>query len=274
MIFFKIYLISIISDEIPSKKPINIEDQIAKDENGRRRFHGAFTGGFSAGFWNTVGSQEGFTPNTFKSSRSEKGQMRITKPTDYMDDEDRGEFGIAPQRIQAKVDFDGSNSNKRKLDKPSNGPIPGIPVLHDLLKPVHDKIAVRILKKMGWKDGQGVGARITSKEKKRAIERNQKELYLLKKYGCDMGPFNLGSTEATTSKLESDEDESDNEEITFAPDDFDPYVATIKENRFGLGYSGLLGSLESTKSKHINLFEMVDMNNKKISIAGQAFGIN
>ena len=30
-------------------------DQTVRDENGRRRLHGAFTGGFSAGYWNTVG---------------------------------------------------------------------------------------------------------------------------------------------------------------------------------------------------------------------------
>lgn len=30
-----------------------------RDEQGRRRFHGAFTGGFSAGYYNTVGSKEG-----------------------------------------------------------------------------------------------------------------------------------------------------------------------------------------------------------------------
>ena len=29
------------------------------DEQGRRRLHGAFTGGFSAGYFNTVGSKEG-----------------------------------------------------------------------------------------------------------------------------------------------------------------------------------------------------------------------
>lgn len=58
---FTLLTIAIISDEIPSKKPIQIEDQIVKDENGRRRFHGAFTGGFSAGYWNTVGSKEGST---------------------------------------------------------------------------------------------------------------------------------------------------------------------------------------------------------------------
>jgi hypothetical protein len=29
-------------------------EQIATDEEGRRRFHGAFTGGYSAGYFNTV----------------------------------------------------------------------------------------------------------------------------------------------------------------------------------------------------------------------------
>jgi hypothetical protein len=47
------------ADEIPSKKPMQVEDMVVKDENGRRRFHGAFTGGFSAGYWNTVGSKDG-----------------------------------------------------------------------------------------------------------------------------------------------------------------------------------------------------------------------
>lgn len=33
---------------------------MVKDEKGRfKRFHGAFTGGFSAGYFNTVGTKEG-----------------------------------------------------------------------------------------------------------------------------------------------------------------------------------------------------------------------
>ena len=44
-------------DEAVPKKKVNVEDQVVTDENGRRRFHGAFTGGFSAGFFNTVGSR-------------------------------------------------------------------------------------------------------------------------------------------------------------------------------------------------------------------------
>ena len=42
------------------------------DEQGRRRFHGAFTGGFSAGHFNTVGSEGGFVPSTFVSTRGAK----------------------------------------------------------------------------------------------------------------------------------------------------------------------------------------------------------
>jgi G patch domain-containing protein 1 len=34
-------------------------NQQVTDEKGRRRFHGAFTGGYSAGYYNTVGSKEG-----------------------------------------------------------------------------------------------------------------------------------------------------------------------------------------------------------------------
>lgn len=37
-----------------------MQEQTVKDEKGRyKRFHGAFTGGFSAGYFNTVGSKEG-----------------------------------------------------------------------------------------------------------------------------------------------------------------------------------------------------------------------
>lgn len=48
-----------VADE-PLKKPVPLHEQTVKDEKGRyKRFHGAFTGGFSAGYFNTVGSKEG-----------------------------------------------------------------------------------------------------------------------------------------------------------------------------------------------------------------------
>ena len=48
------------------------------DEQGRQRFHGAFTGGFSAGYFNTVGSAEGFQPKTFVSSRAARAEKKST----------------------------------------------------------------------------------------------------------------------------------------------------------------------------------------------------
>lgn len=181
-----------------------------------------------------------------------------------MDEEDFSEFGIAPQKINLTEDF-GNNANKRKREQPSSGPIPGEPVLKNLLKPVHDKAAVRILKTMGWRENQGVGSRLTFREKKQAVERNRREMYVKAKYH---------EVEKRKDDDDDDDDMSD-EEITFAPDDFDPHIAKIKDNCFGLGYKGLQPSSSSVKSQHVNLFESIqvlDKSNRKFSIRGQGFG--
>ncbi|KAI9862822.1 MAG: hypothetical protein M1824_000952 [Vezdaea acicularis] len=73
-------------DEVPVWK------QEVLDEQGRKRLHGAFTGGFSAGYYNTVGSKEGWTPSTFISSKKnrQKKDKEAThqRPEDFMDEED------------------------------------------------------------------------------------------------------------------------------------------------------------------------------------------
>ncbi|XP_016933282.3 G patch domain-containing protein 1 homolog [Drosophila suzukii] len=275
-------------DVVPAKKPVAIEDQIVKDENGKRRFHGAFTGGFSAGFWNTVGSLEGWTPQTFKSSRAEKATPRVQlKPEDFMDQEDLGEFGIAPQGIRTRDEFakedeqeQRSGQRRRKLMQPElgSGPIPGVPVLEKLLRPVRDKVAVRILKSMGWKPGQGVGPRQTRKEKRLATARNTREQYLLEHYGAEGLP-----PQAEPTEEDSNDEDDDDEDITFAPDDYEPIFFTPKENRFGMSYSGLsrdpiLSKSSSSTAKpmeHINLFGQLEeqANKKQLSIRGQAFGV-
>ncbi|KAH8379689.1 hypothetical protein KR009_006526 [Drosophila setifemur] len=276
-------------DEVPAKKPLAIEDQIVKDENGKRRFHGAFTGGFSAGFWNTVGSLEGWTPQTFKSSRAEKATPRAQqRPEDFMDTEDLGEFGIAPQGIRTRDEFakegeqeQQSGTRRRKLMQPELGvgPIPGVPVLEQLLRPVRDKVAVRVLKNMGWKPGQGVGPRQTRKEKRQATARNKREQYLLEHYGVE----GLPEQSEATGEDSNPEDEEEDEDITFAPDDYEPIFYTPKENRFGMSYSGLSrdpilsksSSSSGTPMQHINLFGQLETKakNKQLSIRGQAFGV-
>jgi hypothetical protein len=65
-----------------------LKANVAVDSEGRKRFHGAFTGGFSAGYFNTVGSAEGFKPQTFVSSRQNRAPKRAYVALDYMDSED------------------------------------------------------------------------------------------------------------------------------------------------------------------------------------------
>lgn len=82
-------------------------DLTVRDSQGRRRFHGAFTGGFSAGHYMTVGSEEGFTPQQYKSNRQQRWDQSLIqrKPENFMDSEDLDVFGIAPKKITTKDEF-------------------------------------------------------------------------------------------------------------------------------------------------------------------------
>ena len=53
-----------------------------------RRFHGAFAGGFSAGYHNTVGSAEGRQPASFRSSRTKRQRVAAARPEEIGDAED------------------------------------------------------------------------------------------------------------------------------------------------------------------------------------------
>jgi G patch domain-containing protein 1 len=129
--------------------------QEATDERGRKRFHGAFTGGFSAGYFNTVGSKEGWVPATFVSSRSNraKDQKPQQKPEDFMDEED-----LAAQEDSKKFstsnNFSGLGSTVEDSIRRD--------ALIDLMSP-SSSIGVKLLQKMGWKEGQGIGPRIRRK---------------------------------------------------------------------------------------------------------------
>lgn len=113
---------------------------------------------------------------------------------------------------------------------------------------------------MGWKPGQGVGSRLTKREKRKIKQRNER---------LRLGQENL--------ELESNSEDSgdDSANITFAPDDYEPFRCKPKDNYFGIGYSGL--DRRTILSGHINLFDApafcIQDKNKKLSIHGQAFGV-
>lgn len=67
-----------------------------------------------------MGSLEGWTPAEFKSSRSDKAETRERRPEDYMDEEDVGEFGIAPQVVRAKEEFATKKKRKKRVSAKLN----------------------------------------------------------------------------------------------------------------------------------------------------------
>ncbi|GFS40714.1 SWAP (Suppressor-of-White-APricot)/surp domain-containing protein [Actinidia rufa] len=78
--------------------------QEVTDEEGRRRFHGAFTGGYSAGYYNTVGSKEGWTPQSFTSSRKNRAEIQQQSILNFLDDDEKGE--LEGRAVATSMQFD------------------------------------------------------------------------------------------------------------------------------------------------------------------------
>ncbi|KAK8116031.1 hypothetical protein PG984_012533 [Apiospora sp. TS-2023a] len=144
--------------------------QEVRDERGRKRLHGAFTGGFSAGYFNTVGSKEGWTPSAFVSSRTnrhnkekddastEGGAAAVKpqqqRPEDFMDEEDLADQAEA-QKLQTAAGFAGLGSTEQDsaIRRDGGG-------FADLFRSSGETMGIKLLKRMGWKEGQGIGPKI------------------------------------------------------------------------------------------------------------------
>ncbi|KAJ9677122.1 hypothetical protein PVL29_022229 [Vitis rotundifolia] len=135
--------------------------QEVTDEEGRRRFHGAFTGGFSAGFYNTVGSKEGWAPQSFTSSRKNRAEVKKQSIFNFLDDDEKEEmeghslgtslqfdtFGFTAAELARK------QAEKEQQQRPSA--IPG-PLPDEIVLPASESIGVKLLLKMGWRRGNSI----------------------------------------------------------------------------------------------------------------------
>ncbi|XP_074523404.1 G patch domain-containing protein 1 [Halichoeres trimaculatus] len=270
-----------LEEDEPPKKPIPLHEQMVKDEKGRyQRFHGAFTGGFSAGYFNTVGSKEGWAPSTFVSSRQQKAEKHQARPEDFMDEEDFSEHGIAPSEITTSKEFTSSRRDavkeKARAVNAQAALIPGDTFLEELIAPARLSIGVELLRKMGWKEGQGVGPRVKRKARRQQGDGGQRI------YGCALPP---GGSE------DSEDDDVDEEfapeDVTFAPKDVVPIDFNPKVGVQGLGYRGLdpgLALLGGGAAEHIDLFRPQSESRSQLfggaqrgsrrgGVAGQAFGV-
>ena len=127
--------------------------QEVTDDRGRKRLHGAFTGGFSAGYFNTVGSKEGWTPSSFVSTRSNRdkdGHNPQRRPEDFMDEEDLAE-AEEKKTLHTADTFAGLAS--------TSSDAPNAQHSMELVTSSGETMGRKLLRKMGWREGQGIGNR-------------------------------------------------------------------------------------------------------------------
>lgn len=81
-----------------------------------------------------------------------------------MDEEDFSEHGIAPKVLKIKSDYKETlpSSEAGVSVKANTADF----ILDHLIKPVSSTVGVRMLRKMGWREGQGIGPKIKKKLRK------------------------------------------------------------------------------------------------------------
>ncbi|CAN1856593.1 G patch domain-containing protein TGH [Linum perenne] len=135
--------------------------QEVRDEEGRRRFHGAFTGGYSAGYYNTVGSKEGWAPQSFTSSRKSRAEIRQQDILNFLDEDEKADLEGRSLGTSSQFDtfgFTASEVARKQADKEQDkrpSAIPG-PVPDELVLPAAESIGVKLLLKMGWRHGRTI----------------------------------------------------------------------------------------------------------------------
>ncbi|KAF8972792.1 hypothetical protein BDZ97DRAFT_2004154 [Flammula alnicola] len=209
--------------------------QEVRDEKGRRRLHGAFTGGFSAGYFNTVGSKEGWIPATFTSSRNDRAKKPAFRPEDFMDEEDLQDLKDSRNLVDTteEMDFLDRTQAERhgKVDADDSEKDPITRTLEASLLPApKDSVGARILKTMGWRLGQGIGPRMSLKQRK---------LQDAQAYEATTGAKYSGSA------LDIPDDDQEASKHTYAPRDTPVLAVKRKDNSHGLGYVPGLGLNES-----------------------------
>lgn len=130
------------------------------DNRGRKRFHGAFEGGFSAGYFNTVGSAHGWEPSQFRSMRDAKHEgSRAQSVRDFLDDDELAEYDGAVLQTKTAYDTFGraAKSNLSRVVNESHAST-GIPLLVPdvMVTPVSEGVGVKLLLRMGWRQGKGL----------------------------------------------------------------------------------------------------------------------
>ncbi|KAF6775332.1 hypothetical protein AHF37_05067 [Paragonimus kellicotti] len=139
----------------------------------------------------------GFKPRSFQSSRRERQrdqkEQMVLRPEDFMDEEDFGEFGIAPRRIRMAHTFDDTHvRDTLKVALGGQSVIPGASsIIKDLIVPCKGPLADRLLRKLGWKE-RSTHTETTCPTSSRKPEESSIPLYTKISFEAKANTFGLG----------------------------------------------------------------------------------
>ena len=128
-----------------------------------------------------MGSKEGWTPQAFVSSRTNRAKNQ-QKVEDYMDEEDIAEAEEA-KRLQTASGYGGVGEDGYVMHSGN--------ALMDVMRPAAaDSMGVKLLQKMGWRQGQGVGPKIRRKARGEDNEGDDGQTHLFAPDNSAMIKFN------------------------------------------------------------------------------------
>ncbi|EME31518.1 G patch domain-containing protein TGH [Galdieria sulphuraria] len=180
--------------------------QQVRDENGRQRLHGAFKGGFSAGYFNSVGSKEGWTPSSFYSSRTKRARQEprnrlegLIDEEDVEDDDPIFSIGGFPLDVKPYFGCLGNHESHRASRQSKKGAFEGASsqlFSEDILQvsPESFSLGFQMLRKLGWRDTRVIGE-----------EGNVKNAPVVKVYGPEL-PLKSHQVSWRVDSLRSEDD--------------------------------------------------------------------
>ncbi|KAK8914403.1 hypothetical protein KSP39_PZI024093 [Platanthera zijinensis] len=242
--------------------------QEVTDEEGRRRFHGAFTGGFSAGYYNTAGSKEGWRPQTFTSSRKNRAEVNKQSIYNFLDEDDIKDMGGQPLETSLKFDTFGFTATEvarkqaEREQKNRSSTIPG-PVPDELVVPASSSIGAKLLLKMGWRRGHSI--KETQATSLHDARREARKALLA--FSVNDGGKSLSHTEINQS--DTGDSTGKENESTFSSQSTPSFVLNPKLDLYGLGYDPFKHAPEFQAGKYapgfgIGALEELDVEDEDI----------
>ncbi|XP_024030764.1 G patch domain-containing protein TGH [Morus notabilis] len=210
--------------------------QEVRDEEGRRRFHGAFTGGYSAGYFNSVGSKEGWTPQSFVSSRKSRAEVRQQSIFNFLDEDEKAELDGQSLGTSSQFDTFGftaaqlalKQAEKEQKQRPSA--IPG-PIPDEIILPATVSIGVKLLLKMGWRRGRSI--KDSHADSLYNARREARKAFLA--FSSDDASAQAAPSESIQGDLENYIEQPANDDVRSSQGTH-VYTLTPKQDLHGLGF--------------------------------------